>query len=790
MYAQNNLFVGNEEKETTDTSTVARLHYYKTAEIAYEIENVNRYIKDNNKQVAEGQNISEIDSAFSNMSARINESFNEFNRFDKQNLSKFFLLNQKRVWLSFYQKLTNWHTDLTKQVKGLMEVAEKVKEKEKLWRSTANQPGNVSLPKEINERIFDVQSKLSELENNCFEVVGELSSLDSRIIDQMFELDRHIEIIDDLHTSYRENLFKATQPAIWDIGLNGSFKGDVNSRLKKAWYDNTKSLKDSFPSYKEYVDNFIIWGLLIVILIISLRYYYFKQQPSRRTSEENNINELVVRHPRATTLFLVLFVFVLLFKNVPLSLSGIISFSMLVITYFLLRSYISVYGRRLILSFIILLLASLVEIFWWYFGDYARLYLLLEAVLGMILISHFMGRGFKDKVVPDFRYKFVIKLLRYPVFLLYAVGFIVNLFGFQNLTVLLQKIATQASYTIIIITGAWEISKSSLYTLFEILTRFEKHKLHEYFPLLKKRMTVLLGLFFGMAGFHTFLSIVELDTPFYDGLDQVMSAERHVGSFIFSYGAIFQFIIIMLITWGLTSLIKIAFSEGNFRKIQRLRGIPAAISITLRVIIALAGFLLALSGAGIDLTKISIMLGAFSVGIGFGLQNIVNNFISGLILIYERPIQAGDTIEINTLLGEVKSIGIRSSNVRTFDGAEVVVPNSVLVSDQLINWTLSDDKRRIEILVGVKYGTDPAKVIEVLKQVAGEQELVEKKPEPLVLFKEFADSSLNFRLLCWVLFGNGIQAQSDLSVAIDKAFKANNIEIPFPQLDLHVVDNQ
>ena len=132
---------------------------------------------------------------------------------------------------------------------------------------------------------------------------------------------------------------------------------------------------------------------------------------------------------------------------------------------------------------------------------------------------------------------------------------------------------------------------------------------------------------------------------------------------------------------------------------------------------------------------------------------------------------------------------IRSSNVRTFDGAEVIVPNSLLVSDQLINWTLSDEKRRIEILVGVKYGTNPSKVIQVLKQVANDNDLVEKNPEPQVLFKEFADSSLNFRLLCWGLFRNWIQIKSDLSVAIEKSFKENNIEIPFPQLDLHVIES-
>ena len=301
-------------------------------------------------------------------------------------------------------------------------------------------------------------------------------------------------------------------------------------------------------------------------------------------------------------------------------------------------------------------------------------------------------------------------------------------------------------------------------------------------------MLLFITLFFTYIMFNGMLRIVELDTPFSEMLSHFLNDERSIGSFVYTYGAIFHFILIMLIAWGLSSIVKIIFDEGNYKKSYRMRGVPAAISTTLRLIIGLTGFFLALSGAGIDLTKISILFGAFGVGIGFGLQNIVNNFISGLILIYERPIQSGDTIEINTLMGEVKDIGIRSSKVRTFDGAEVVVPNSMLVSDQLINWTLSDDRRRIEIIVGVKYGTDPQKVIDILKNVALNHELVSKDPEPRVLFNEFADSSLNFRLLVWVLFEHGIQTKSDLSVAIDRAFKENGIEIPFPQLDLHVID--
>jgi small-conductance mechanosensitive channel len=137
-------------------------------------------------------------------------------------------------------------------------------------------------------------------------------------------------------------------------------------------------------------------------------------------------------------------------------------------------------------------------------------------------------------------------------------------------------------------------------------------------------------------------------------------------------------------------------------------------------------------------------------------------------------------------MGRVTTIGPRSSHVITYDGAEVVVPNGNLISNQLINWTLSDNQRRIEVKIGAAYGSDPNIVIKILKEVANENPDVLKVPESLALFEGFGDSSLNFRLLFWVPFEMGIQTKSDISIAIYNKFKENNIEIPFPQLDLHV----
>jgi len=208
--------------------------------------------------------------------------------------------------------------------------------------------------------------------------------------------------------------------------------------------------------------------------------------------------------------------------------------------------------------------------------------------------------------------------------------------------------------------------------------------------------------------------------------------------------------------------------------------------LLLKIALISGGFFLAAAASGMHLTNLSIVLGAFSVGIGFGLQNIFNNLVSGLILAFERPINVGDVVQVGELIGTVKNIGLRSSTVRSFDGAEVIVPNGNLISNEMINWTLSDSNRRMDIRVGVAYGTDPEKVLAIMEGVAHEHKNVRQDPLPRAYFLEFGDSSLNFRLLAWVILDNRLEVESDLLVLINRKLAEAGIEIPFPQRDLHI----
>jgi small-conductance mechanosensitive channel len=222
-------------------------------------------------------------------------------------------------------------------------------------------------------------------------------------------------------------------------------------------------------------------------------------------------------------------------------------------------------------------------------------------------------------------------------------------------------------------------------------------------------------------------------------------------------------------------------------------GAREALVTTAGYVGAAISFLVMLAIAGIEFTNLAIVAGALSVGIGFGLQNVVNNFVSGLILLLERPIRTGDWIVVGSTEGYVKRISIRSTQIQTFDRADVIVPNSELIAGQVTNWMLGDPYGRVVLPVGVAYGSDTAKVKDVLLGVAQAHPLVlfdfEGVSDPSVIFRRFGDSSLDFELRCVIRdVDKRLSVLSDLNFAVDKAFRERGIEIPFPQRDVHVRD--
>ncbi len=216
-------------------------------------------------------------------------------------------------------------------------------------------------------------------------------------------------------------------------------------------------------------------------------------------------------------------------------------------------------------------------------------------------------------------------------------------------------------------------------------------------------------------------------------------------------------------------------------------GVRVSIARLVHYLFISVGFLVALLALGFEFTKLTIMLSALGVGIGFGLQAVVNNFVSGLILLFERPVRVGDTIELEGRWAEIKKIGLRATTVQTLDQADVIIPNADLIANQVTNWTLSNRRVRLTIPVGVAYGSDVPLVMEILMECANENSMVDKTFTPQVLFLNFGESSLYFELRVWVLDADHrLKTKSELHQAIDRRFRKAKIEIAFPQRDLHL----
>lgn len=217
-------------------------------------------------------------------------------------------------------------------------------------------------------------------------------------------------------------------------------------------------------------------------------------------------------------------------------------------------------------------------------------------------------------------------------------------------------------------------------------------------------------------------------------------------------------------------------------------GARMAIGTILRYFLLLVGFLVILQTVGINLTTLNVLAGAVGIGVGFGLQNVASNFISGLIILFERPVKVGDRIEIDDINGKVTSIGARSTIVRTNDNITIIVPNSKFISENVVNWSYENNVIRFRIPVGVAYDSDIDLVRRLLLKIAADNNDVLNNPKPTVRLMKFGDSSIDLQLWVWskAKLHRKTALTSDLNFAIWEKFRSNNIEIPFPQTDLHL----
>jgi len=422
----------------------------------------------------------------------------------------------------------------------------------------------------------------------------------------------------------------------------------------------------------------------------------------------------------------------------------------------------------------------------------------LIALIDLIILVHFVGESFLILLINllgitigYYTYLNRNQTQRKVYFWSIMLGTLLQIFSFYFLANghynLGKFLMTKAVYTIIVV-----------FTLFNALLIVKEFRLLSKIlkePELKKEINGIQqnnSFYFYLLLFVSWFFLMTRNTytvqNFIEPFENSLSETRKIGSITFSIENIIIFVLVILFSIFISKVISFLVSDTQLIK-SKNKSFGSRLFLS-RIAIVTAGVLIAFASAGIPLDRITLIISALGVGIGFGMQNLVNNLISGLIIAFEKPVSIDDIIEVGAQSGKMKSIGIRSSVVTTFDGADVVIPNGELLNKNLINWTLGSSSRRSEIRFGIAYGTDLEFTQNLLFEILENNKNVLKNPKPVIWFTNFGDSSIDLVIKYWIKhFDYDYDTKSELIIAIDKALKHNNIVIPFSQQDIHIIRN-
>ena len=444
---------------------------------------------------------------------------------------------------------------------------------------------------------------------------------------------------------------------------------------------------------------------------------------------------------------------------------------MIFVSFYFLLKIVDVFSHQSYIGHLILLLLNIGFLYWLY-----------KTGIKKYVLSG-LGKSKNSKLT--------IVIYINTIFFLIIISLVTNIIGYINISYYL--ISACISFTLFaMIAFFWYATMNNMLYIYLNVEKKKNFKLlYSEREVVYKYVSRILYLFFISLLVYSLITILAIKIIVISSFWEIMDSPIEIGSVSFTLSNIALFLIIIWVSMILARFIQTILREDILVRAKFDRGLPATVSMLVRYAIITFGFFVAVRAMGFELSQLTIIFGALSVGIGFGLQSIFNNLVSGLILIFERPIHIDDTIEVNNMVGLVRSIGIRTSNIRTLDGAEVLIPNGLLISNEVINWTLSDKKRRIEVRVGVAYGSDVKKVTELLYEVLKEHKEAIHNPPPMVVFDEFGDSSLNFRALFWTdNYGEWLRIRSEILFAVNDILEKENIVIPFPQRDVHMIPNK
>jgi small-conductance mechanosensitive channel len=683
------------------------------------------------------------------------------------------LYRLKLDWRTFHARLLLSARELTQYATSLEDQLGRLDKLNTTWQTTLQSAKKPETPPQVLQRVQSVVDSIERTRRAIESGQAHVLGLQSGLSEAQARVRRTLSSIEQAQTQALQHIFVRASPPIWNLKTGLGIEWEKHSAESFS-----SQLKASAAFTKRLPFTFLLHALFIVLTATAL---HWMRRRIRKSGEEKPDLERalpILDLPVSTAFTLSILLVPLIYEQAPRSIHAIMGVLTLiplvvVLRRLLLRNAYPILNAIVILYFVgqlRLLVASLPVL--------AR-FIFLGQVLGASVFLLWVLRSWHPPTEGVETHGRVWRTIRATAkigLILLPVAFLANIFGYVNLGNLLAIVFLRSVYIAAMLYTAIRVIEGLIIIALQVGPLGSSRVISQHRLMIQRRTCRLLEFLAFLFWLSVLLNFFGLLNPLIATIESALNANLAIRSFNITLGDVLVALIAVWASFLVSKFVRFLLEEDVYHHLHLASGIPYAISTMLHYAILLLGFFVALSALGIDLTKLTILIGAFTVGIGFGLQNIINNFVSGMILLFERPIKIGDVIEVGGNVGKVRRIGIRASVIRTPDGSEIIVPNGSFISGQVTNWTFSDRQRAIEVSVNVAGDTDPQRVAELLKSTAAAQSGVAKEPSPQVYVTSFSASAVTYQLRAWTdRQEDWAQLRSDLSLAVKDALAREKI---------------
>jgi len=688
-------------------------------------------------------------------------------------------------WQKLSTQLTSWTRDLTDRATLLDRQLAQMPDLRTTWKSTLDLAQNSNAPPELMQRIENVITSIDATETELKKRRAAVLTLQTRVAEQLQRVQGALRSVKSAQSAAVNRIWVQDSPPIWSP--------EVRTAATQALVrDSQVSLGTQGSQLSNYLarqwPRLVYLGLLLLAFAFALE--RVKRHAARWTEEDRTLARAnrVLQLPFATACVLAFICARAILGDAPRALWVVLATLALVPIVVLLRQLIDRHLFPIVNALIVLYIVAQLRALAAGMPVLSRIMLLLEALGGAVFLAWFIRSTRRSG--PRTTSARLTRTGARLAFILFLVVFVINVLGYVALANYLAAGALATAYLAVLLYAAAGILEGLVFFALQIRPLSKLAVVRHHRALLQRRLSRVIKFIAIIAWVLLSLGAFSIREAVINYIGGLLNGEMTLRSLHLSLGAVLAFVITIWITLLLSRFIRFLLEGEIYDRLHLARGSAYAISTLVHYVVLLLGFYAAIAALGADMTKFAILAGAFGVGIGFGLQNIFNNFFSGLILLFERPVQVGDVIEVGSNTGAVRRIGIRASIITLADKSQLIIPNGQLISDKVTNRTISSRQKRIEITIRVDYGSDPKQVIGLLMKTAAADPKVTRDPPPDCTLREFGHDGLVFVLGFWTEDVARFQfVQSDVAVAVNTALHDAGIEIPYPQRTVHVEQN-